>query len=65
MYPQEFASETQAKLQTAKHALEQLKLDDQFPVCMDTDAELTIKLFDSLKFSPNGIFTKKIPEFFQ
>lgn len=67
-YPLDFESVREAKLFTAGEALQRLReldVEEQYPLCMDLDTELVMKVYDCLKQSPYGMFERNIPEHFQ
>lgn len=69
-YPEDFATEQEAKLNTAKVALAQLTQSDEegeapAPLCMDNDTEIAIKVLDCIKASEYGVFKKNIPHLFR
>lgn len=67
-YPQDFETIREAKLYTAGIALQRLReldVEEQYPICMDLNSELVLKLYDCLKDSPNGMIERYIPEHFQ
>lgn len=67
-YPDDFATEAEAKLACARGAIEQIQIDEarnRYPVCMDSDYELALKIFQELKNHPHGVFCKNMPDVFQ
>lgn len=67
-YPNDFATEAEAKMDAAFNAFTQIKetqLKDKYPVCMDTDIELAIKVLECITAMTNGVFKDKIPQIFQ
>lgn len=67
-YPSDFPSEYHAQIETAKVALNELRLSacrEKFPICMDSDFDLSVKLYNLLKNYQHGVFKTKIPELFQ
>lgn len=65
-YPNEFATQAEAQHEAARIAMQhiqQTEYTDRLPICMDLDAEIANKIFDSL--DGNGVFLKFIPEIFQ
>lgn len=67
-YPNDFATEAEAKADVARTALAQLKdpnTKQQIPICMDSDIELAIKILNCIKTMTNGVFKKNIPQIFR
>lgn len=67
-YPNDFESVREAKLYTAGEALQRLReldVEEQYPLCMDLNSELVLKIYDCVKESPHGMFERNIPEQFQ
>lgn len=68
-YPDDYATEAQAKEETARKALERLKdiyeSKNKYETCLDSDIQLTTKIYDCLKSSPNGMLADYVPELFQ
>lgn len=68
-YPDDFATEAEAKEETARKALGCLQdiydSKNKYEVCLDSHTELITKIYDCLKSSPNGVLADYVPELFQ
>jgi hypothetical protein len=67
-YPIEYSSESEANLKSAQAAVEQLQreeLKNKYPVIMDSDFDIALKLLECLKKFVNGIISTHIPELFR
>lgn len=68
-YPSEYSNEHDAKIAVANIALSRLEksinLQTKYPVCMDFDSELAIKIYESIKSYTNGLFTRNVPDYFE
>lgn len=65
-YPNEFNTQIEAQNEAARIAytnIAEIEHTEQFPVCMDSVAELANKMFECI--SENGVFLKFIPQLFQ
>lgn len=67
-YPNDFATEAEAKADAARNALAQLQdpnSETKTPICMDNDDEMAIKIHSCIKEMSNGVFKKNIPQIFE
>jgi hypothetical protein len=65
----EYVNETEAYLQAAAVAVEQLKTEEyttKYPVIMESNLEIALKLLECLKAtSPHGRIRTHVPELFR
>lgn len=67
-YPNEYKTEAEAYEAVAIKALDQIKneeLSTLYPINMDTEFELALKIFTKLREYSNGVFSRNFPELFQ
>lgn len=67
-YPIEFRTEYEAQSEAARIALDSVKtitIKKKFDTCLESTFNIGLKIFELIKDSPNGVFTKTIPEQFQ
>lgn len=67
-YPQEFLMESEAQEAAALNALNKMKIkemENQFPMCTDTNDEIIIKIYQLIKSNLRGTFSSHIPVIFQ
>lgn len=67
-YPSEFDTESDARVDAARSAFQQIKetaLQDKYEVCMDRSMELAFKILHCITPSVSGVFQKKLPQLFQ
>lgn len=67
-YPDEYKTEAEAKNAAARGALDSIKreeLSTLYPLNMDDELGLTLKILNKLRDYPNGVFCRNFPEIFQ
>lgn len=67
-YPQEFSLEVEAQEAAALNALNKMKIkemENQFPMCSDTNDEIIVKIYQLIKTNLRGTFSSHIPVIFQ
>ncbi|XP_055535044.1 tudor domain-containing protein 7B [Wyeomyia smithii] len=67
-YPHDYANEFEAQFAAAQIAIENIKRDEErnsYSVCLDSDYEIALKIFDLLVTCTHGMFSKNIPDVFR
>lgn len=67
-YPDEYATQQDAKTAIAEEAIKQIKMLEsrrRLPICQYSDCDLVMKIYIGLESHPHGIFAKNIPEWFE
>ncbi|EDS31072.1 conserved hypothetical protein [Culex quinquefasciatus] len=66
-YPADYANEFECQFAAARTAIENIKRESErnnYSVCLWTDYEIAVKLYELLLNCPSGMFSKNIPDAF-